>query len=180
MSAPKLDAILPLKIDGSYGVEDLRRTDILMASLSAFFEPNTLSTFLVVTPGDEVAAVRDYLSRWTSLPIEVMAEEKLVPELLRFPGLRGWRKQQLVKLASSRELCSEFCVTFDADVFSTRPTSRSDLLPGGRALIQYSMQCLRNQLYRFWLISYSKPTERFYRYQQQIWICLLGQKSQPL
>jgi hypothetical protein len=150
MSAQKLDAILPLKIDGSYGVEDLRRTDILMASLSAFFEPNTFSTFLIVTPGDEVAAVRDYLSRWTSLPIEVMAEEKLVPELLRFPGLRGWRKQQLVKLASSRELCSEFCVTFDADVFSTRPTSRSDLLPGGRALIQYESRGLHP---RWWASS---------------------------
>ena len=142
MSAPKLDAILPLKIDGSYGVEDLRRTDILMASLSTFFEPNTLTTFLVVTPGNEVAAVSDYLSCWQNLPIEVMAEEKLLPELVRFPALRGWRKQQLVKLASSRELSSEFCLTFDADVFSTRPTSPSDLLPGGRALMQYESRSL--------------------------------------
>jgi len=142
MSAPKLDAILPLKIDGSYGVEDLRRTDILMASLSTFFEPNTLTTFLVVTPGNEVAAVSDYLSCWPNLPIEVMAEEKLLPELVRFPALRGWRKQQLVKLASSRELSSEFCLTFDADVFSTRPTSRNDLLPEGRALMQYESRSL--------------------------------------
>ena len=72
---PKLDAILPLKVDGSYGVEDLRRTDILMSSLSEFLAPGTLTTFLVVTPGAEVAAVRDYLSCWSSLPIEVMAEE---------------------------------------------------------------------------------------------------------
>jgi len=150
MLAPKLDAILPLKIDGSYGVEDLGRADILMASLSAFFEPNTLSTFLVVTPSDEVAAVRDYLSRWPNLPIEVMAEEQLVPELLHFSGLRGWRKQQLVKLASSRVLGSEFCLTFDADVFSTRPTSLDDLLPGGRALMQYESRALHP---RWWASS---------------------------
>ena len=58
MLAPKLDAILPLKIDGSYGVEDLRRTDILLGSLTAFFKPGTLNTFLVVSPADEVAIER--------------------------------------------------------------------------------------------------------------------------
>jgi len=121
-----------------------------MTSLSTFFEPNTLSTFLVVTPGNEVAAVSDYLSCWPNLPIEVMAEEKLLPELVRFPALRGWRKQQLVKLASSRVLSSAFCLTFDADVFSTRPTSRSDLLPEGRALMQYESRSLHP---RWWTSS---------------------------
>jgi len=147
---PKLDAILPLKVDGSYGVEDLRRTDILMSSLSEFLAPDTVTTFLVVTPGAEVAAVKDYLSCWSSLPIEVMAEEDLVPELTRYSGLRGWRKQQLVKLASSRVLSSEFCLTFDADVFSTRPTSLQELLPGGKALIQYES---RAQHPRWWASS---------------------------
>lgn len=150
MLAPKLDAILPLKIDGSYGVEDLRRTDILMSSLSAFFKAGTLTTFLVVCPADEVAIVREHLSSWPNLPVEVMAEEKLVPELLRFPGLRGWRKQQLVKLASSRELNAEFFLTFDADVFSTRPTTLDDLLPGGKALMQYESRALHP---RWWASS---------------------------
>lgn len=150
MLAPKLDAILPLKIDGSYGVEDLRRTDILLASLSAFFQPGTLNTFLVVSPADEVAIVREHLSNWPNLPIEVMAEEKLVPELMRFPGLRGWRKQQLVKLASGRALNAEFCLTFDADVFSTRATTLDDLLPGGKALMQYESRALHP---RWWASS---------------------------
>ena len=38
MSGASLDAILPLKVDGSYGLDDLHRTDVLMASLNAFFE----------------------------------------------------------------------------------------------------------------------------------------------
>ena len=90
-------------------------------------------------------AVTDYLSQWTSLPIEVMAEEDLVPELRRYPKLRGWRKQQLVKLAACRELSSDYCLTFDADVFSTCPTRRSDLLPAGKALMQYERagHCIR-------------------------------------
>ena len=137
-----LDAILPLKVDGSYGLNDLHRTDVLMTSLSAFFEPKLLSTFLVVSPAQEVSAVNEYLSQWRSLPIEVMAEEDLVPELGRYPKLRGWRKQQLVKLAASRVLASDYCLTFDADVFSTCPTSRSDLLPGGKALLQYESRSL--------------------------------------
>ena len=76
MSGASLDAILPLKVDGSYGLDDnCHRTDVLMASLNAFFEPDLLSTFLIVSPAQEVGAVTDYLSQWTSLPIEVMAEE---------------------------------------------------------------------------------------------------------
>ena len=122
MSGESLDAIMPLKVDGSYGLDDLRRTDVLMASLDAFFEPGLLSTFLVVSPAAEVPAVTSYLAQWQSLPIEVMAEEDLVPELRRYPKLRGWRKQQLVKLAAYRELSSDYCLTFDADVFSTCPT----------------------------------------------------------
>ena len=118
-------------MDGSYGLDDLHRTDVLMASVSAFFEPELLSTFLVVSPAQELNAVSEYLSQWHSLPVEVMAEEDLVPELRRYPKLRGWRKQQLVKLAASRVLTSDYCLTFDADVFSTCPTRRSDLLPRG-------------------------------------------------
>ena len=137
MSEPSLDAILPLKVDGSYGMDDLRRTDALMASLSAFFSPDLLSQLLVVSPKREVPVVRAYLSRWQALPIDVMAEEDLVPELQRYPKLRGWRKQQLVKLAAGRALAADYCLTFDADVFSTRPTGRVDLLPSGRALMQY-------------------------------------------
>ena len=150
MSGASLDAILPLKVDGSYGLDDLHRTDVLMASLNAFFEPDLLSTFLIVSPAQEVDAVRDYLSQWTSLPIEVMAEEDLVPELRRYPKLRGWRKQQLVKLAACRELSSDYCLTFDADVFSTCPTKRSDLLPAGKALMQYESRSLHP---RWWASS---------------------------
>ena len=73
-----LDAILPLKVDGSYGLDDLHRTDVLMASLSAFFEPELLRTFLVVSPAQEVSAVREYLSQWSSLPVEVI--DILVPK----------------------------------------------------------------------------------------------------
>ena len=121
-----------------------------MASLSAFFEPELLRTFLVVSPAQEVSAVREYLSQWRSIPVEVMAEEDLVPELRRYPKLRGWRKQQLVKLAASRVLTSDYCLTFDADVFSTCPTRRSDLLPRGKALLQYESRSLHP---RWWASS---------------------------
>ena len=119
MSEPSLDAILPLKVDGSYGMDDLRRTDALMASLSAFFSPRLLSQLLVVSPKREVPAVRAYLSRWQALPIDVMAEEDLVPELQRYPKLRGWRKQQLVKLAAGRALTADYCLTL-MQMFSVR------------------------------------------------------------
>ena len=58
MSGASLDAILPLKVDGSYGLDDLHRTDVLMASLNAFFEPDLLSTFLIVSPAQRCVRSR--------------------------------------------------------------------------------------------------------------------------
>ncbi len=138
----KLDGILPLKVSGSYGTEDLARADILMASLSAFGDKQLFGTFLVVTPDEEVEQVRAHLSTWKTLPIHVTSESVLVPELQNYPRLRGWRKQQILKLAAPRMLANPFFITFDADVFCTRPVAVSDLCPGEKALIQYENRSL--------------------------------------
>ena len=104
----KLDGILPLKVSGSYGVEDLARADILMASLSAFGDKQLFGTLLIVTPDEEVEQVRAHLSSWKTLPIHVTSESVLAPELQNYPRLRGWRKQQILKLAAPRVLITLF------------------------------------------------------------------------
>ena len=142
MSGASLDAILLLKADGSYGLFYLHLTDVPMAFLNGFFEPDLLSTLLVVSLDQKVSAKTDYLSKWQLLPVEVMAEEEIVPEMRQYPNLRGGRKQQLAKLAGSHVLANDCCLTFDVDVFSTRPTSQSDLLPGVKALLQYESRTL--------------------------------------
>ncbi len=133
----KIGAVLPLSIDGTYGSRDLVRADMLFASLGRYSEPNLFEKILVVTPEDEVLRVRESLSKWERLPIIVLSEIALLPELTRYPKVRGWKVQQLVKLAAANIFESEFYLTFDADVVCTRKITYDTLIPEGKAILQY-------------------------------------------
>lgn len=145
-----IGAVLPLSIRGSYDVDDLGRTEILFKSLAAFSEPNLFSKFLVVTPPEEVVEVTRRLEKWSQFNPVVMSEEVLVPELSKYPEMRGWRKQQIVKLAAQKEFSDDFYITFDADVICLKPLTLSKLIVDGKALIQYEQ---RSQHAKWWKAS---------------------------
>lgn len=143
----KLGAVLPLCIRGSYDIDDLGRVEILFRSLTAFASPGLFGTFLVVTPSDEVDIVAQRCEKWAHLGIEVISEEELVPELKHHRNVRGWRKQQLVKIAAARRIKQDFFITFDADVICLKPISWDNLIVDGRAILQYE---LRSQHPKWW------------------------------
>lgn len=132
-----IGAVLPLCIRGSYDVDDLGRTEILFRSLTAFAEPGMFSTFLIVTPPDEVDIVNQRLEKWQHLNPVVISEEALIPELSKYAHVRGWRKQQLVKIAAAQYLKEDFYLTFDADVICLKPLTLDKLIVDGKALLQY-------------------------------------------
>ncbi|WP_320019366.1 DUF6492 family protein [Labilibaculum manganireducens] len=136
----KLSALLPLCIRGSYDIDDLGRTEILFKSLSVFAEPNLFDEFLIVCPDNEVDIVKEKCTKWKKLNIRVISEEELVPELKSYPNVRGWRKQQMVKLAAPRMLDCDYFVTFDADVICLKPLTKEILLPKRKAILQYEMR----------------------------------------
>ena len=133
----KIGAVLPLCISGSYGVDDLGRTEILFKSLTTFMKTDFIDPFLVVCPDHEVSIVQEKLQKWTHLNIEVMSEDVLVPELANYPNMRGWRKQQIVKIAAAQVINRDFYITFDADVICLKPLSIESLIVDGKALLQY-------------------------------------------
>lgn len=133
----KIGAVLPLCISGSYGGDDLKRTDILFRSLKQFLRTDFIESFWVVTPDDEVETVKNYLDKWCFINIQVIGETTLVPQLKKHEHLRGWRKQQVIKLAAANLMKSEFYLTFDADVICLKPLGYSNLIIDDRALIQY-------------------------------------------
>ncbi|WP_321298565.1 DUF6492 family protein [Marinifilum fragile] len=133
----KLSAVLPLCIRGSYDIDDLGRTEILFKSLSVFAEPNLFDEFLIVCPSNEVEIIYNKCSKWQNLNVRVVSEEDLIPELKKYPHVRGWRKQQMVKLAAPRMLDCDFFVTFDADAVCLKHISKENLLPNGKAVLQY-------------------------------------------
>lgn len=132
-----ISAVLPLKVSGSYDVNDLKRAHILFTSLTKFLAPGLIGELFVVTPQAEVDIVKREYAIWDNLNIVVISEEELLPELKNYPKMRGWRKQQLVKIAIANKINNPFYLTLDADVVCLKPITESDLIIDGKAILQY-------------------------------------------
>jgi len=131
-----IGAVMPIKASGSYGVDDLNRGHILFRSLEKFAPKGFFSEFYVVTPDNEVETIRAAYACWAHLNIKVISEDEVAPELSRYPKMRGWRKQQIVKLAIAKFVSSDFYITFDADVICLKSINTESLLPGNKAILQ--------------------------------------------
>jgi alpha-N-acetylglucosamine transferase len=135
-----ISAVLPLKASGSYDVNDLKRAHILFTSLQTFVAAGTISEIFVLVPAAEVELVKQEYACWQSLNIKVMAEDDLLPEFKKYPKMRGWRKQQLLKIAIANLVENEFYLTLDADVICLKPLDESKLIIDGKALLQYEQR----------------------------------------
>ena len=120
-----MDAVLPLTR------RDISRATILFRSLEKFFDG--LGTVLVVVPKEAEPATQE-LRFPTRFKVDVRLELEMVPEFTDFPRVRGWYKQQLLKLAAHAHVSSPFYLTLDADVVATRPVSPDKLVRDGRAM----------------------------------------------
>lgn len=136
-----MDAVLPLTL------RDAERASLLLESLAASF--SGLGTLWVVCPDRELVAVERALGRSRSaLPLQLRGEASLVPELLLMPWLKGWYRQQLVKLAIHESVGSTLYLTLDADVICTKRVSPELLAPRGLAPCHVTPQDLHPSWYR--------------------------------
>jgi hypothetical protein len=122
MLAQKIDAVLPLVIS------DYERFCVQQTTLEAFMKP--LGTCWVVTTD------RDYKTLSARIGggrYQVLPESELVPEMRFFPKVKGWYRQQLIKLAIADWVATDFYLTLDADVLCTRLVQYQDLVRENRA-----------------------------------------------
>lgn len=110
---------------------DLGRAQLLFDSLRRY--ATGLGALFVVVPEQDKAAIGAQLASESGLRIELRTEREVAPELSLLKGLRGWHKQQLLKLAIVDHVRTDFYLTFDADVIATRPFSPAVLCPNGKA-----------------------------------------------
>ncbi|MDD9941942.1 MAG: DUF6492 family protein [Myxococcales bacterium] len=115
----RLDAILPVTR------ADMPRARLLLRSLEGRL--SCLGTLFIVVPEGHEQDVRTACSGST-IPIEVLPETAIVPELVWLGPIKGWYKQQLIKLAIADHVETDFYLTFDADVLCTRPATFEQLL----------------------------------------------------
>ncbi len=126
---PSIDAVLPLI------PRDCDRFGLLARSLERYLED--LGTLWVVAPDAALADVERRVAG-TKLPLRLVAESEWAPGIGKLP-LRGWYKQQLVKLVASHFVQGDFYLTLDADVICTRRCGYAELVPNGKARC-YTMQ----------------------------------------
>jgi hypothetical protein len=104
----------------------------LARSLRRYFEP--LGTLYVVIPDAGFEACAEQVTSLAAgLPLRVVRESAWAPDLSTFSQLRGWYKQQILKLAAAEFVTSDYYLTLDADVVCTRRCQFEQLLPGGRS-----------------------------------------------
>ena len=139
MTHGPMDAVLPLRR------HDLERSKVLLCSLDRFFA-GLGRVFVVVPDADHNLVERELRPTSPRVQKRVVAETEIVPELGTYRRVGGWYKQQLIKLAISEHIASDFYLTLDADVVATRPVSPADLVRDGRAL----MHVLEEDLHPLW------------------------------
>jgi glycosyltransferase involved in cell wall biosynthesis len=139
MSEPSratIHAVLPLAVQSNDDRNDLARAVLQGRTLRHFFQRDQLLHVSVVGRGEELGQIAEALkpleASW--LRYDVLDELAVCPDLPK-ATLRGWHKQQIIKMAAAEWLGAPFWLTLDADVLCARPLGVDDLLPGGRALL---------------------------------------------
>lgn len=141
LTPSRIDAVLPLL------AQDLERARILLRSLARNF--TGLGTLWVVARATEHAVIAAELAQihgpWT---LRVLTEFEVVPEFAWSRALRGWYRQQLIKLAIAERIETSNYLTLDSDVICVRPASPEAVAPGGKGLCHVIEEDLHPDWYR--------------------------------
>lgn len=122
-----LDAICPLTL------QDFPRFKILRESLECLV--SGLGTLWLISPDSQLAEIQSEIAGLNmGLKYRMLADSAVVPEFALFPDMRGWQRQQLVKLAMADHVETDFYLTLDADVMCTRPLALDELVKNGRGM----------------------------------------------
>ncbi len=139
----KLTFVLTLALsDTGRDEQDLERAQLLFESLDRFFDKRHLEQLIVVTPGKDLAVVREAIApAITGLDGLIVDEYEICPEFGNDPDTtntwprpnQGWYKQQLIKLAVHEHVKTPFYMTLDSDVIFVRSFGHDTLIKDGMA-----------------------------------------------
>ncbi|HTH97693.1 MAG TPA: DUF6492 family protein [Stellaceae bacterium] len=133
----QISAILPIKTKGRHYADNIGRCDILFSSLRHFTTPKTFDRFLIIVPHDEYEDMKGYAKAWSDFPIEIIDEAQhmaVFGEFNQRHQIRGWHRQQIIKLYTPALIDTEYFMVFDPDCFATHPFTADSLIIDGKAL----------------------------------------------
>jgi hypothetical protein len=135
----RLSAIMALKVRGRHYADNIGRCDIMFESFRHFGLKSLISEWLIVIPGAEEAYIRRYARAWSDFPIRFVVEDEYLAIFKRFSKLhevRGWHRQQIIKLFCAELVQDDFFLVLDPDVFAVKPVRYEDLVLNGRAIVE--------------------------------------------
>jgi len=136
MSSGTISGVLPLKVYGRRYIDDFARCHILFTSLATFAARDLFADIFIVVPARERRFAEALRDEWPSLPLSVVSEEDILPDIRPHPKVGSWYRQQVIKLSAANLSQTEFFLTFDSDVLLCKPMGAADILRDGKALLQ--------------------------------------------
>jgi hypothetical protein len=118
----------------------LQRTRTLLTSFLKQFRQTDLAGFLVVAPARDLQLLSATIRSLTSDPrYKLLDELDVCPEIGKFiqpdtGEISGWRAQQVVKLAASEYVSSQYYVTLDSDIICMHRFGYDQLVKDGLAM----------------------------------------------
>jgi hypothetical protein len=144
----QLTATLPLKLSGRHYGHNVGFCDLLFSSFRHFGVRELFSEILVIAPPDEITIVRHHAEAWSDFPVRVVSDEEVVPALARFrrpEQVRPWFRQQIIKMAASKMVDTDFYLSLDPDVIAVKTVGAGDLVVDGRALLDEEDRSVHTQ-----------------------------------
>jgi hypothetical protein len=151
MTDPTIGAVLPVKLTGRHYEHNLGLCDVMLSSFRAAGLHEVLAEILVVVPPDEVGVVERHRRHWPDMPLRVISEQELLPQLADFVRphqLRPWHRQQILKLAAVSSSEHPFTLVCDPDILAIKPITLDLLLPGGRGLLEREARAVHETWWR--------------------------------
>jgi len=132
-----IDAVLPLL------ARDHGRFALLRQSLNRFWQGGTIH---VIVRAEDMGRTRDLIGE--DQRFHIANQESLMGGIIGDPPGVGWWTQQILKLAASQVVRSEFYLTLDADCLLVRNVSREILVRNERGRVGYDARNLRPSWYQ--------------------------------
>lgn len=122
--------VLPVRLTKKRNERDYL-TQLLLPSLDRFLDPQ--ARLIVVAPDGQLDTVRELFARLSRHSVRCLADSTVVPDVP--DDVKGWRRQQMIKLMAAQQVDTPHYITLDADVFLLRPVTPDTLLRDGRLVI---------------------------------------------
>jgi hypothetical protein len=152
----KYTIVCPIKIEhvGNNGWTIFR--DASLHSYAKYLNTSDVESFIIVCPNSDMTTIRIECEKFTNIPFVFFSDEEVLDK--KCENVRGWYKQQLIKLLISKFIKTYHYMVVDSDMYITRPLNASDLFYDNR--IKYTSepwQTLNNSDYstnsKWWINS---------------------------